>query len=115
MWGSLLSGIALVSMWDRARKTNHPPKKQRSINIGFLKFCFGILAFLWLVSTIGHAFGQTTFKNANGQIVGRSVTNNAGTTYYDASGRNTGRSTTNSTGTTFYNERGQVTGRSSRK
>jgi hypothetical protein len=53
-----------------------------------------------------------TFKNANGQIVGRSTTNNAGTTFYDSMGRQTGRSTTNNAGTTFYDSSGRMTGRS---
>jgi predicted secreted Zn-dependent protease len=59
-----------------------------------------------------HAAGQT-FKNANGQVVGRSTTNNAGTQYYDSMGRNTGRSVTTNTGTTYYDAKGQMTGRKS--
>jgi hypothetical protein len=69
------------------------------------------IATLILVLASDAAAAQSqTFKNANGQIVGRSVTNNIGTQYYDASGRNTGRSTTNNTGTTYYNHLGQRTG-----
>jgi hypothetical protein len=59
-----------------------------------------------------HGAGQT-FKNANGQVVGRSTTNNAGTQYYDSMGRNTGRSVTTNTGTTYYDAKGQMTGRKS--
>lgn len=54
-----------------------------------------------------------TFRNANGQVTGRAITNNVGTQFYNAQGQNTGRATTNSTGTTFYNAQGQVTGRTS--
>jgi hypothetical protein len=54
-----------------------------------------------------------TIKNANGQIVGRAVTNNVGTQFYNASGQNTGRSVTNNAGTTFYNASGQTVGRTS--
>jgi len=53
-----------------------------------------------------------TFKDANGRVIGRSTTNNAGTTFYDSMGRQTGRSTTNNAGTTFYDSSGRQTGRS---
>jgi len=69
-----------------------------------------------LVLSCATAHAQsTTFKNANGQITGRSVTNNAGTQFYDASGRNTGRSTTNNAGTTFYDASGRQTGSARRR
>ena len=68
------------------------------------------IAVLLLVLSCATAQAET-FRNANGQVTGRSVTNNAGTTFYDANGRNTGRSTTNSTGTTFYDNMGRVQGR----
>jgi len=58
---------------------------------------------------------QETFRNSNGQIIGRSVTNNMGTTFYNPQGQQTGRAVTNNTGTTFYNSLGQQTGRSSRR
>ena len=73
-----------------------------------------MLMLLGLSSCGHHAFAET-FRNSNGQIVGRSSTNNAGTTFYDASGRQTGRSTTNNSGTTFYNSSGRQTGRSSKR
>jgi len=56
-----------------------------------------------------------TFRNSNGQVVGRSSTTNAGTTFYNPAGQITGRAVTTSTGTTFYNPMGQQTGRSARK
>lgn len=73
-----------------------------------------LTALLLLASCVAaHADSQQTIKNANGQVIGRAVTNNVGTQFYNANGQNTGRSTTNSTGTTFYNSSGQMTGRSS--
>ena len=61
------------------------------------------------------AQAQETYRNSNGQIVGRSVTNNAGTTFYNSMGQQTGRAVTNNVGTTFYNAKGQQTGSSRRK
>jgi hypothetical protein len=82
------------------------PEQQREVILCWMTVPFIIL---FMIST---AFAQqSTFRNSNGQVTGRAVTNSMGTQYYDASGRNTGRSTTNSTGvTTIYNERGQVQG-----
>ena len=72
---------------------------------------FIVVALMLMSGTAMAEPQRQTFKNANGQIVGRSVTNNAGTTFYDAAGRNVGRSTTNNMGTTtFYNRFGQQTG-----
>jgi hypothetical protein len=56
---------------------------------------------------------KQTYRNSNGQIVGSSTTNNAGTKFYNPQGQNTGRSVTNNAGTTFYNSSGQMTGRAS--
>ena len=56
-----------------------------------------------------------TFRNPNGQVIGRSSTTNAGTTFYNPAGQITGRAVTNNNGTTFYNPMGQQTGRSTRK
>ena len=73
-------------------------------------------ALLLFELSISIALAQSqTFKNSNGQIIGRSVTNNAGTQFYDASGRNTGRSTTNNAGTTFYDASGRQTGSARRR
>jgi hypothetical protein len=64
-----------------------------------------------LLPTVSLAEPRQIFKSANGQIVGRSITNNMGTTYYNAACRNTGRSTTNNTGTiTFFDNMGRRIG-----
>lgn len=73
--------------------------------------CMAAIIYMLLCVTVN----AETFKNANGQIVGRSVTNNAGTTFYNANGQQTGRAVTNNVGTTFYNSLGQQTGSARRK
>ncbi len=70
------------------------------------------LVFFGLICVTANA---ETFRNANGQVVGRSVTNNVGTTFYNAKGQQTGRAVTNNAGTTFYNAKGQQTGSARKK
>ena len=71
------------------------------------------IVFTLLCITAGSA--QETYRNSNGQVVGRSTTNNAGTTFYNSLGQQTGRAVTNNVGTTFYNSKGQQTGSARRK
>ena len=71
------------------------------------------IATLILVLASDAAAAQSqTFKNSNGQIVGRSVTNNMGTVYRNSLGQNTGRSSTQNGTTTFYDASGRQVGRS---
>ena len=55
---------------------------------------------------------RETFRNANGQTIGRSVTDTKGnSTFYNALGQQTGRSVTGSNGTvTFFDASGRQTG-----
>jgi hypothetical protein len=73
-----------------------------------------IVLILLTLSTQAMAWGET-YRNANGQVVGRSTTTSTGTTFYNSLGQQTGRAVTNSTGTTFYNALGQQTGTTKRK
>ena len=101
-------GLPIGQLW-----LLNQPQKRRRRRVGKAAAC--ILALALLTGHDAVAQTQETFRNSNGQIVGRAVTNNAGTVYYNPAGQQTGRSTTNNAGTTFYNAAGQQTGRSSRR
>ena len=74
---------------------------------------FALLALLASDAALAQQQRQT-FKDANGRILGRSVTDSRGnTTFYDSFGRDTGRAATDSRGnTSFYDSMGRNTGRS---
>ena len=76
--------------------------------------CLAAIVYLLLCVT-ANAQDSATYRNENGQVVGRSITNTAGTTFYNPLGQQTGRAVTNNVGTTFYNAKGQQTGSARRK
>jgi len=111
LW-SFLASIFIVNTYDDLRKPL--TDRQREVNRHFAK-CMVVFVLITLIlgllQTVAGAQSQT-FKNSNGQIVGRSVTNNMGTVYRNSLGQNTGRSSTQNGTTTFYDASGRQVGRS---
>jgi len=104
-------GLPIGQLW----LLNQPQKRRRRKVTKVVQAACILLALgVSLLSHDAVAQTQETFRNSNGQIVGRAVTNNAGTTFYNPQGQQTGRAVTNNAGTTFYNAVGQQTGRASR-
>jgi len=89
-----------------------PERKKFFRTLGYI-FCGWVVYMVLLVLyiAVAEAAELRTYKNANGQTIGRSSTDARGnTTFYNPLGQQTGRAVTNGNTTTTYNPLGQRTG-----
>jgi hypothetical protein len=93
-----------------------PERKKFFRTLGYI-FCGWVVYMVLLVLyiAVAEAAELRTYKNANGQTIGRSSTDARGnTTFYDNMGRQQGRSSTSNGTTTFRDNMGRETGQATR-
>ena len=119
---SLLAFLGLLAFakWRDGGFTHEqwPERRKffRTIGYIFAGWCLiaGVLILIG-ISGVAKAEERRTYKNSNGQTIGRSSTDARGTTtFYNPLGQQTGRSSTSNGTTTFRDNMGRQTG-SSRK